>query len=214
MGLDRSSMIAAALKLLDETGLDGLTLRRLAADLGVQAPAIYWHFTSKQDLLDHMATAVLLEGSREMRITPGMRWERWAMAYGRGLRRILLCYRDGAKMISGTRLTDPSLYARMEESLSILTRSGFSLRESVVASSTVYSYVVGFSIEEQAVCPGPGQRDEYYAPEARAKRIDGQQLPLAQKAGYEMFGEFDRRFAEGLKLIVRGLSASLKTKGR
>lgn len=214
MGLDRSTMIGAALKLLDETGLEGLTLRRLAAELGVQAPAIYWHFKSKQELLDHMATAVLLEGADEMRVKPGMRWESWAMVYGRGLRRNLLRYRDGAKMISGTRLTDTALYEPMDGSLRFLTHSGFSLRESVVALSTIYSYVVGFVIEEQAVCPRPGERDEFYDPEARARRIEGRKLDLAQKAGIELFSDFDRRFADGLRLIVRGIAASAKPGNR
>jgi TetR/AcrR family transcriptional regulator, tetracycline repressor protein len=214
MGLDRATMITAALKLLDETGLEGLTLRRLAADLGVQAPAIYWHFKSKQELLDHMATAVMLEGLREMRIHPRMRWERWAMEYGRGVRRILLRYRDGAKMISGTRLTDRALYGPMEDSLRILERAGFSLRESVVAGSTIYSYVVGFAIEEQAVYPRPGKRDEFYDLEARAKRIDEKELPLAQKAGAELLSDFDRRFAAGLRVIVRGIAVSIKRKSR
>ena len=53
--LDREHVVRVALRLLDEAGLDGLTLRRLAAELDVKAPALYWHFANKQDLLDHMA---------------------------------------------------------------------------------------------------------------------------------------------------------------
>jgi len=51
--LERDLVVNTALKLLDEVGLDGLTLRKLAAELGVQAPALYWHFKNKQALLDH-----------------------------------------------------------------------------------------------------------------------------------------------------------------
>jgi len=56
--LDPALVVLVALKLLDEVGLDGLTLRRLAAELGVQAPALYWHFANKRELLDHMAQAI------------------------------------------------------------------------------------------------------------------------------------------------------------
>ncbi|MDF2848837.1 MAG: TetR family transcriptional regulator, partial [Oerskovia sp.] len=57
--LDRERVVRAALALLDEVGLDGLTLRRLAQDLGVKAPALYWHFASKADLLHEMAATML-----------------------------------------------------------------------------------------------------------------------------------------------------------
>ena len=57
--LDRERVVRAALALLDEVGLDGLTLRRLAQDLGVKAPALYWHVASKADLLHEMAVTML-----------------------------------------------------------------------------------------------------------------------------------------------------------
>jgi TetR/AcrR family transcriptional regulator, tetracycline repressor protein len=207
MPLDRPMMIAAALDLLDEFGLDGLTLRRLASRLDVQAPAIYWHFKNKQELLDEMASAVLRVGIRQLPVAGGVKWDKWAMAYGKGLRRILLLHRDGAKMVSGTRLTDNSLYAPMELALRTLAGAGFSSYLSLLALSTIYSYTVGFVIEEQAVCPRPGERDEFYGPQQRGQRVDADKFPLALKAGDHLFSSFDRRFEDGLKLIVAGIAA-------
>lgn len=54
--LDRTRVADTALKLLNEVGLDGLTLRAIAKELDVKAPALYWHFKDKQALLDEMAT--------------------------------------------------------------------------------------------------------------------------------------------------------------
>lgn len=54
--IDRRQVVDTALRLLNEVGLDGLTLRRIAKELNVQAPALYWHFKNKQELLDEMAT--------------------------------------------------------------------------------------------------------------------------------------------------------------
>jgi AcrR family transcriptional regulator len=48
MPLQRETVVRAALHLLDEVGLDGLTMRRLAAYLEIQNPSLYWHFTNKQ----------------------------------------------------------------------------------------------------------------------------------------------------------------------
>jgi TetR/AcrR family transcriptional regulator, tetracycline repressor protein len=198
-------MIVAGLELLDEAGLEGLTLRRLASRLNVQAPAIYWHFKNKQELLDEMASAVLRAGVQQLPVAEGVKWEKWAMAYGKGLRRMLLLHRDGAKMVSGTRLTDNSLYAPMELALRTLVDAGFSPKLSMVALSTIYSYVVGFVIEEQAVCPRPGERDEFYDPQQRRQRVDGDKYPLALQAG-DLFSNFDRHFEAGLKLIVAGIA--------
>ena len=209
--LDRPTLVTAALKLLDEVGLDGLSLRRLATTLDVQAPAIYWHFKHKQDLLDEMASTTLVTGIRQIRLNPAMRWDKWAMAYGKGLRQILLLHRDGARMISGTRLTDTSLYEPMERSLRILANAGFSPRSAVTALTTIYCYVVGFVIEEQAVFPMPGERNDFYNVEKRSERIDPDKLPLARNAGEFLFSDFDRRFNNGLKLIVSGLATQIKS---
>jgi TetR/AcrR family tetracycline transcriptional repressor len=204
--LDRSILIDAGLKLLDEVGLEGLTLRRLAASLGVQAPALYWHFKNKQELLDQMATAVLVAATRENPPNPRAKWDKWATNYARGLRTILLRYRDGARMVSGTQVTDNSLYVAMEVSLRILVDAGFTLYMSTVVMSTLYSYVVGFVIEEQAVHPRPDEFVEIYDPKKRAERMNSDKLPLAQKAGEYLFQNFDRRFEAGLRAIIEGMA--------
>jgi AcrR family transcriptional regulator len=214
MHLDRSILISAALKILDEVGLEGLTLRRLASELGVQAPALYWHFKNKQELLDEMATTVFLEGSRKLQVKPGLSWKKWMMRYGKGLRQILLSHRDGARMISGTRITDVSLYGPMEDSLQLLAREGFSVRRSVLAMSTIYSYVIGFVIEEQAVLAAAEEPVNVYRPEIRAARMDPKKYPLAIEAGKYMFQQYDRQFEDGLSLILDGVSWNEKAKGK
>ena len=51
--LQPNTVIRAALDLLNEVGVDGLTTRKLAERLGVQQPALYWHFRNKRALLDY-----------------------------------------------------------------------------------------------------------------------------------------------------------------
>jgi len=55
VGVKQELIVRAALTLLDEVGLEGLTMRRLATALKIQAPSLYWHFPKKQALLDGMA---------------------------------------------------------------------------------------------------------------------------------------------------------------
>ncbi len=210
MPLDRTIVIATALDLLDEVGLDALTLRRLADKLKVKAPAIYWHFKNKQDLLDEMATAVLGAESQRLTLKKTLRWDAWARFYGVSLRAALLKYRDGARMVSGTRLTDSSLYASMDAALKRLTDAGFSSYAATVVLSTIYSYVIGFVIEEQAVVAKDGSIADFYLLEKRSLRIDPQQTPLALEAGKFLFTDFNRRFNSGLRLIINGIGTTHK----
>jgi TetR/AcrR family tetracycline transcriptional repressor len=205
MALDRKKVVRAALHLLDKVGLEGLTLRKLASELHVQAPALYWHFKNKQELLDEMATRVLVDSIDRM--VPGEHgdWRQWALYFGLEMRRMLLRHRDGAKMFSGTYLTDDSVFESMEVTLRRFVDAGFSARDAMCAFKTIYSYTVGFTIEEQAVLPKPGKRDPRYDLTRRAQRIDPKRFPLALAAGQEMY-DFDERFESGLQVIIRGLN--------
>ena len=48
----RENIVEAAFRILDEAGLEGITLRKVACSLGIRAPSLYWHFKSKQALID------------------------------------------------------------------------------------------------------------------------------------------------------------------
>ena len=211
MALDRQLILHHSFAVLNELGLEGLTLRRLAARLNVQAPALYWHFRNKQELLDEMATEVLRESMRKSAELASLpTWQEWAKATHESLRETLLRYRDGAKMFSGTYLTDAELYAPMEANLRRLAAEGFTLRQSVVGLAALYNYTIGFVIEEQATQLAPGDPNPQYDPAEREKRVNKELYPLAAAAGAEMFAHHENRFAEGLAIIVKGLEAILK----
>jgi TetR/AcrR family tetracycline transcriptional repressor len=103
--LDRARVADTALKLLNEVGLDGLTLRAIAKELDVKAPALYWHFKDKQALLDEMATEMFRRMVAGTELDPSDTWRERLLKSNRGLRTALLGYRDGAKVYSGSRFT-------------------------------------------------------------------------------------------------------------
>jgi hypothetical protein len=155
-----------------------------------------------------MATQVFREALGEAPVWDAAQtWQEWALSYCMGLRRTLLRYREGAKMFSGTYLTDATLYAPMDASLRKLTGAGFSLRESVIGLSTLYAYVVGFVIEEQAVQPAPGETAPKYDLAHRDGRIDKEKYPLVHAAGTVMFADQNARFLEGVHLLLVGIAA-------
>jgi TetR/AcrR family tetracycline transcriptional repressor len=205
MKINRDMITRAGLKLLDQDGLEQLTLRRLAVELDVQAATIYWHFKSKEDLLDEMATTVLAEGAHHLipqRNSSG--WRVWASTFGEGLRQTLLAYRDGARMVGGTRLTNTDSLKTTERIGSRMVESGFSVRAAVVLLGTIYNYTLSFVTEEQAVYPTPGQRSPRYFIADRKARLEPAIFPFHRQASSILFDHYDRRFREGLKLILRG----------
>ena len=106
MRLEREKVIQVALALLDEVGLDGLTVRRLAERLGVQNPALYWHFKNKQELLNRMAEVMLAEAFTGLdQSLPPEAWAAWLADVARRLRHALLSYRDGARLMAAADLS-------------------------------------------------------------------------------------------------------------
>lgn len=167
--LDRKRVADTALKLLNEVGLEGLTLRAIAKELDVKAPALYWHFKDKQALLDEMATEMYRRMAADGEPALDTTWQERLLTSGRGLRTALLSYRDGARVFSGSRFTGTLHAVEMERTLRLFTEAGFTLTQAVRATTTAFMYTLGFVTEEQSVEPLPGERRDGYDMEERAR---------------------------------------------
>jgi len=213
MKVNRDILARGGLKLLNEVGLEQLTLRRLGVELKVQPAAMYWHFKSKEELINEMATMVLAEGAQNLvPVRKQSEWKAWVVAFGAGLRKTLLRYRDGARMVVGTRLTNTEYMKAAEAVGSQLVETGFTIRQTVVVLSTVYNYTLSFVIEEQAVFPMPGERSEQYDIRKRNEELSEEALPLLRQAGPILFDRFERRYKEGLNLILQGAACELRSR--
>ncbi|SEE68778.1 TetR/AcrR family transcriptional regulator C-terminal domain-containing protein [Streptomyces sp. Ag109_O5-10] len=203
--LDRRRVADTALRLLNEVGLEGLTLRAIAKELDVKAPALYWHFKDKQALLDEMATEMYRRMVAQARLDPTESWQNVLRTTGRGLRAALLGYRDGARVFSGSRFTGVEHAPEQEAYLRVMTEAGFTLAQAVRAGMVTNAYTIGFVIEEQSVVPLSGVRREGYDVEERARLMAD--FPLAAEAGREIFDDYDRHFEEGLEIVIAGIEA-------
>ncbi|MFF1395184.1 TetR/AcrR family transcriptional regulator [Streptomyces sp. NPDC058287] len=201
--LDKAQVVDTALRLLDDVGLDGLTLRAIAKELNVQAPALYWHFKNKQELLDEMATEMYRRMTAADPLTPDATWRERLLTSNRGLRTALLSHCDGAKVFSGSRFTGTLHAVEMERTLRLFTDAGFTLTQAVRATTTAYMYTLGFVTEEQGVQPLPGERREGYDIDERARRMAD--FPLSAAAGAEIFENYEQHFEDGLALVIAGI---------
>ncbi|MDF0528926.1 TetR/AcrR family transcriptional regulator C-terminal domain-containing protein [Tsukamurella sp. 8F] len=209
MALTRPDIVATALSVLDEQGLDGLTLRRIADRLGVKAPALYWHLPDKKALVDEMATELMRRAVAGYPEPGTAGWRDVVVDSAAHLRAVLRAHRDGARVFSGSRLTDPEVIAELERPLRVLVDVGFAERDAALAWSTLRDLVVGFVIEEQEVYGPDGSVREAYRPELRASVIDPERHPLAHRSGPTAWGGADERFADAVRFLVDGMAARL-----
>ncbi|MFD7815729.1 TetR/AcrR family transcriptional regulator C-terminal domain-containing protein [Streptomyces sp. NPDC059785] len=152
MAIDREAAARTALRLLDDHGLDKLTVRRVASELGVKAPALYWHFDSKRALLDQMTDAMLTSALAELsRPVPSQPWWQWLERTLGSLRRSLLVHRDGARVAIGADVTRArTLGTLIERTTEVLHDAGFSLGDASRAAGALVHFVLGRTVEEQA----------------------------------------------------------------
>lgn len=207
-GLTRERIVAAALEVLDEGGIEAVTLRAVAARLDVRAPALYWHVSNKQQLLDEMGTEiqrrVLARVGEVAADAPG----RGGLAtYARALRAEYLAHRDGARTFSGTRLTDAEILRAQEPWLNGWVAAGLTLDDAMDAAEIVTAYVVGFVIEEQERAQSAASDPDRYSVAARDAAV-GEGAPLVAAAGHRRAAAgADARFDRQLDLVLAGLSA-------
>ena len=147
--LDKGTVIAAALELLNEVGMYNLTTRKLAERLKVQQPALYWHFQNKRALLDALAEAMLTERHTRSLPEENEDWRLFLKENAQSFRTALLYYRDGARIHAGTRPTEPN-FGAAETQIRFLCAAGFGPKHAVWALRAVSHYVVGSVLEQQA----------------------------------------------------------------
>jgi TetR/AcrR family tetracycline transcriptional repressor len=149
VALERSEIVARALDLLDEVGLEGLSTRRLAAALGVKGPSLYWHFRNMGELRSFMAEA-LLEPVLPAPDAVANDWRAWLAEGARGIRRAALSHRDGARVLAGARPTGESRTLSFPAMVGRLEREGFSAGEARRVLTALSRYALGWALGEQA----------------------------------------------------------------
>jgi AcrR family transcriptional regulator len=204
-GITREKVVEAALELLDDKGIDGVTVRALAERLDVRAPALYWHLRNKQELLDEMSTTVLRRIA-DVLPAPGASRRDDLAAYARVLRAEYLRHRDGARTFSGARVADPTVVVRIKEPLyQRWTKAGLTLEEADDALDVVVAFVVGFVIEEQERLQSAETDPTRYSLAERDAALS-KHAPLVKAAGH-LRDDGDQRFERHLGIVLDGLAA-------
>ncbi|MFF0293748.1 TetR/AcrR family transcriptional regulator [Kitasatospora sp. NPDC004614] len=210
--LTRQNLAAAALRVLERDGLAGLSMRKVAAEVGVKAASLYWHVRNKEELLD-LLTDALLAGA-ELPPRQGS-WREQFLEYGRRYRALLLAKRDAAKVLSGRLTTGPHTLAILEDQLDRLRNAGFSDADAAMASYLLSAYVQGFVLQEQsplsaAEAAGAGRGEVARAAGDAFRALPAETFPnLVALADDLTNPDMETRFEFGLQRLADGLAVLL-----
>ena len=200
MALSHAVIVSTALELIDERGLDALSLRQLATRLGVQAPTLYWHVASKAALLDAASDAIMDEALAALPEPPETSHaDRWLVAAFTALREALLGHRDGARIVSVAHdsLNRPEF---MERVLETLREAGLDSHRAWILAMIATRYTLGHVLAEQGADAAPSaQRQEEFE----------ERFPLVHRQSSAYFAEHSATdlFTESITLLLRSAGA-------
>jgi AcrR family transcriptional regulator len=197
MALTRLTVLEAALAIADAEGVDALSMRRLAAELGVTPMALYNHVANRDDLLDGVADLVAREISR-----PSARWgwRRRLLTVLGEVRAACLRHPAAAPLLQSTRAMTPALLSAVEAGLEALEDAG--LRPA--AASAGWAALVSLTFGHVAYELGGHMR----GPASGRGPLNPVAFPRIAAMQSASAFDWDRAFAQALDALVDGLVAS------
>ncbi len=211
--LSRAAVVERALELADSDGLDALTIRRLATELGVTPMALYWHFRSKEELIAGLADRVW--GEIRTDVDEASCWSDQLAMMLESLIDVLRAHSSASALLASSEKLGPSHWGATEKTLSILRDAGFDPRHATeIAKSALWT---GLTL----VMSEPGFDLGALTPDQRAEMMRRKQIELASlqpdryprliEAAVPMtscdddYAEFHYRF--GIDLFIAGVRA-------
>ncbi len=208
--LSKRAVVDRALKLADADGLDALTIRKLAQDLGVTPMALYWHFRSKEDLLKGMAERVWSE--IDVHVDPSVPWWAQLQAGLESLIRMLRAHPAAPQLVLEHEKQNEAALRATEATLEILRSAGFDPQHaSEIARSTLWT---GLMLVMSESGYHPELPEDERAEHLRRTEITFAMLPaakyprLVEGAASMASCDPDLHYRLGVELFIAGVRAT------
>jgi AcrR family transcriptional regulator len=201
-GLSREQVLDAALDLIDRDGTAALSMRRLGAELGVEAMTLYHYLPNKDALLDGIVERVMAQA--ETGLTGGP-WDRALADYARSLRATLLRHPGAALLVATRPAVTPATLRAAEQGLALLCGAGFPVGQALDALNALTLFTVAHAASEVSTAAvnaasAPGSQDYVAA-------LDQDEFPLLTAAARTSAGTDDgTRFEFAIAAFIRGLT--------
>ncbi|MBC1291232.1 TetR family transcriptional regulator [Listeria booriae] len=211
--LTQEKIILASLEVLEKHGIQNLSMRKVADAMNVQAPALYWHFKNKQDLLQGLSSYI----SAQIALPDAeLSWQdkaRWlAMQSHQAMRAVP----DGAEIMMKTIPIDKSRLNIIDCLFCAFFDAGFDEEQTLALCNLIDNYVTGIAIDETSqdrtlAEVGPDKIHGLFT--SMFEREDMQHLRVipAMKRHAEAHERFDLNFSFGLNVIIAGAEKILET---
>ena len=207
--LSHEVIVERALAVLDERGPDGLTMRTLAAQLGVGPMALYTYFRSKDELLDAVRDQVL-SGLADAQAAGD--WVDRLRAIGTNLYRLLVAHPTLIHLFATRPLAGHEAAEATEAQLAALRDAGFDRVTAARAHLTLLHHALGAATWEVQLNAGRGDADSNQRRQASLEAMPHGRYPTIVDLAGELVADAvgEEQFASGLELILGGLQQRLQ----
>jgi TetR/AcrR family transcriptional regulator, tetracycline repressor protein len=187
--ITREDIVRAAVKVVRAGGYEQMTIRSLAADLGVSPMSLYRHIRDKDDLLDEVVDRFLARAWRPFAAEDD--WQAWVIEAAVKLRRFLVSQPAALHVYLRHPVVSPAAVERMNAMMDVLRRTGADEETARRAYGAIHTYTIGFAALE--------------ASRARWAPEDGEVDSLArQLAAYTTADQF----LDGLRYLLNGIAGT------
>jgi AcrR family transcriptional regulator len=217
--LDYDGIVRAALRVADAEGSEGLSMRRIADELGAGTMSLYRYLSSKEDLLDLMLDAAF--GEIALPARPGDDWRADLRALARATRRMLKQHPWLGPLLTSRPPLGPNYLRWFEFSLAVLARRGVGTRVAMQVVGTLYAYVsgvVGYELGEAETSRRHGlseaRKRALAAPYLKGLLASGRFPNLARFVRQGTGRPTESAFEFGLDCVLEGLELALRREVR
>ena len=198
-GITRDQVLDAAIHLVDQVGLTGLTMRALGRELGVEAMTLYHYVPNKEALVDGIVERVFVEAARRDG-GPRDNWGTELRRYANKLRQGLLAH-PGILPAAMRPASTPAALEAVEVALRYLTDAGFRLGMALDMINSLTLFVIGHTVAEVGIDAGDGAGSAAWMRET----LTEERLPLIMQAAREGRGTSDAaRFEFAVNCLIDG----------
>lgn len=204
--LTRARVLSSALELVDQDGLDALTMRRLAERLDIDPMSLYSRVAGKDALLDGLAEALWAE----VRIPRAdLAWKEALRMLALELRSLARAHPHAYNLLCGRGvLPEPALRV-IDSSLTTLERAGLGRTQAAEMIRTLIAYAAGYGMLELSAPAPPGESELEQIVWLTRSLPSGTPVELVEVARLMADCDMDYQFELGLDLILAGLETRL-----
>ena len=204
--LTRERVISTALRIMDEEGLESVTMRRIGRELGVEAMSLYNHVSDKDDILSGICEHVLAD----FRVPDAEDWAEAARLGAREYRRLLRSHPNVITLMTEQKgaFTNPESLRGYEFALEVFHRAGIRGADAVKAFHAFGGYIMGSVMFELGLTIGDDDVQPARAHQDLARLAGMADLPRLREALPHFIDcDDDEQFEFGLDLLIEGLRA-------